>query len=139
MFLLDTGVLSELWRRGRHPELAHWLEAHRTADLYLSAVTVGEIERGIVQQQRRNPLFARELAVWLDRVLTLYGDRVLAVDVSAARRWGRMSGTLGHESVDLLIAATALEHGPTVVTRNVRHFEPTGVPVLNPFGNGKTP
>ena len=139
MFLVDTDVLSALRRRERHPELARWLEGQRTSDLYLSAVTVGEIERGIAQQQRSHPSFARELVAWLDRVLRSYGDRVLAVDVSTARRWGRLSGALGHDSVDLLIAATALEHGLTVVTRNVRHFEPAGVPVLNPFGDQETP
>ena len=64
----------------------------------------------------------------------MYGERILAVDLSAARRWGRLSDGLGHESADLLIAATALEHGLTVVTRNVRYFEPTGVPVLDPSG-----
>ena len=139
MFLVGTDVLSVLRRRERHPKLAQWLAGQRTADLYLSAVTVGEIERGITQQHRRHPSFARELVAWLDRVLAWYGDQVLAIDVSTARRWGRLSGALGHDSVDLLIAATAIEHGLTVVTRNVRHFEPAGVPVLNPFGNGETP
>ena len=71
--------------------------------------------------------------MWLDRVLAWYGDRILPVDTTTARRWGQLSATLGYESADLLIAATALEHGLTVVTRNVRHFEPTGVPTLNPF------
>ena len=133
MFLIDTDVLSALRKRERHPEVVRWLEAQRTADLYLSAVTIGEIERGIAQQQRRDPSFARELSIWLDRVLAWYGDRVLDVDVPTARRWGRLSGDLGHERADLIIAATALEHGLTVVTRNVKHFEPTGVPVFNPF------
>ena len=127
MFLLDTNVLSALRRRERHPEAARWLAAQRTADLYLSAVTVGEIERGIARQQHPDPSFAGELSGWLDRVLAWYGDRVLDVDVPTARRWGRLSGDLGHESADLVIAATALEHGLTVVTRNVRHFEPAGV------------
>ena len=133
MFLLDTDVLSALRRRERNPDIARWVEKQRTADLYLSVVTVGEIERGITQQQRRDPSFARGLAVWLDRVLDWYGERVLPVDSATARRWGRLSATLGHEGADLLIAATALEHGLTVVTRNVRHFEPTGVPVLGRF------
>lgn len=66
-------------------------------------------------------------------MLTWYGDRVLAVDIGAARRWGQLTQALGHASADLLIAATALEHGLTVVTRNTRRFEPTGVPVINPF------
>ena len=132
MFLLDTDVLSALRRRERNPEAVRWVESQRTADLYLSVVTAGEIERGITRQQRENPSFARELALWLDRVLSWYGDRILPVDVATARRWGQLSATLGHDGADLLIAATAIEHGLTVVTRNVRHFEPTGVAVLNP-------
>ena len=132
MFLLDTDVLSALRRRERHPGAVRWVETQRTADLYISVVTVGEIERGITQQQPRDPSFAGELALWLDRVLAWYSDRILIVDAATARRWGRLSATLGHDGADLLIAATALEHGLTVVTRNVRHFEPTGVPTLNP-------
>ena len=133
MFLIDTDVLSALRRRERSPDVVRWVSAQRTTDLYLSVVSIGEVERGIVRQQRREPAFARVLADWLDSVLVLYRERILAVDLSTARRWGRLSGTLGHEGADLLIAATALEHGLTMVTRNVRHFEPTGVPVLNPF------
>ena len=135
MYLIDTDVLSGLRRQERSPRLVAWTSRQRTTDLYLSAVSIGEIERGIVRQQRRNPAYARELSVWLDSVLALYGDRILPVDVAAARRWGRLSGVIGHESADLLIAATALEHGLTVVTGNVRHFEPTGVSVLNPFNS----
>ena len=132
-FLLDTDVLSALRRRERNPAAVRWVETQRTADLYLSVVTVGEIERGITQQQRDDPSFARDLAYWLDRVLAWYSDRILPVDTATARRWGRLSATHGHEGADLLIAATALEHGLTVVTRNVRHFQPTGVPTVSPF------
>ena len=134
MFLLDTDVLSALRRRERQPAVTRWLEAQQTLDLYLSVISVGEITRGIVQQERRNPAFARDLTVWLAQLLTWCGDQVLGIDLATARRWGRLSGSLGHDSADLMIAATALEHGLTVVTRNVRHFEPTGVQVLNPFG-----
>ena len=133
MFLLDTDVLSALRRRERNPEIARWVGTQRTTDLYLSVVTVGEIEGGIARQQRRDPDFARELATWLDRLLGWYGERVLPVDIPTARRWGRLSADLGHAGADLVIAATALEHGLTVVTRNVRHFEPTGVPVIGTF------
>ena len=133
MFLLDTNVLSALRRQGRHPEVARWLDAQRISDLYVSVVTIGEIERGIVLQQTRNPSFAGDLAHWLDRVISRYGDRILPVDTATARRWGQLSGEPGHAGADLLIAATALEHGLTVVTRNTRHLEPTGVAVLNPF------
>ena len=132
MFLIDTDVMSALRRRERHPAIVRWVEGQRTTDLHISVMTVGEIERGITQQQRHNPAFARDLAVWLDRVLAWYGDRILPVDAATARRWGQLSSALGNDSADLLIAATALEHGLTVVTRNVRHFEPTGVSVLDP-------
>ena len=138
MFLLDTDVLSALRKRKRHPEIVQWVQKQRSADLYLSVVTVGEIERGIERQRRRDPVHAQALASWLDRVLALYGERILAVDLPAARRWGRLSGFLGHEGADLLIAATALEHGLTVVTRNARHFEPTEVAVLDPSSTRTT-
>ena len=108
------------------------MAGRRTVDLFLSVVSIGEVERGISQQERRDPAFAHALALWLDSVLALYGSHILPVDV-AARRWGRLSDAPGHESADLLIAATALEHGLTVATRNVRHFKPAGVPVMDPF------
>ena len=133
MFLIDTDVLSALHRRERNPQVVRWVENQRTVDLHISVVTVGEIERGIAQQQRYNPPFARSLALWLNRILSSYGDRILPVDIATARRWGQLTATIGHDSADLLIAATAMEHGLTVVTRNVRDFEPTGVAVLNPL------
>ena len=132
MFLVDTDVLSLLRRPKRSPRISRWMARQRTTDLYMSVVSVAEIERGITRQRDRDPAFAGLLAAWLDTVLSLYGNRILPVDSPTARRWGRLSGALGHEGTDLLIAATAIEHGLTVVTRNVRHFEPTGVPVLDP-------
>ena len=133
MYLLDTDVISVLRKGEGTSNLTGWMSAQRMPDLYISVVSIGEIERGITRQERRNPAFALTLASWLDDMLAVYGDRILPVDLAVARRWGILSGALGHQSEDLMIAATALEHGLTVVTRNVRHFEPTGVPVLNPF------
>ena len=135
MLLLDTNVVSALRRPDRYPLVTHWVAVQQPLELFLSAVTIGEIRRGITQQERRNATFARELTVWLSRLLTLYGDRVLPLDVPAAQRWGCLSASLGYDSADLMIAATALEHGLTVVTGNVRHFEPTGVSVFNPFAS----
>ena len=133
MYLLDTNVVSAMRRPDRHPEPASWLSDQRSSDVYLSVVTLGEIERGIAQQTSRDPDFARDLAQWHERILAWFADRILPVDVATARRWGRLSASIGNQDVDLLIAATALEHGLAVVTRNVRHFEPTGVQVINPF------
>jgi toxin FitB len=133
MFLIDTVTLSELRKRERNPAVVVWFEQQRMTELFLSVISIGEIERGIAQQQATDPGFAKSLAIWLDRVLALYGDRVLAFDLQTARRWGALSAALGNASADLMIAATALEHGLTVVTRNASDFEPTSVPVLNPF------
>lgn len=133
MFLIDTVTLSELRRRQRDAKVIKWFERQRTADLFLSVVSIGEIERGIARQRANDPGFAGALAEWLDRVVTLYGERIVPFDLRAARRWGALSAAFGNDSADLMIAATALENGLTVVTRNVSDFEPTGVPVLDPF------
>ncbi len=138
MFLINTDVLSALRRRERYPQVAQWMSKQRAADLYLSVVSIGEIERGVVRQQRSNPDFARTLALWLDSVITLYGEHILGVNLAVARRWGQLSAKVGNDSADLLVAATALEHGLSVVTRNVRHFQPTGVGVIDPSAPGSS-
>lgn len=134
MFLIDTDVLSALAKRRCDANVEDWIERWRTTDLFISVISVGEIERGIALQRGKDQQFAAMLALWLDHVINLYGDRVLPFDLAAARRWGQLSAALGHHGVDLQIAATAPEHGLAVVTRNISHFEPTGVPVLDPFG-----
>jgi toxin FitB len=133
MFLVDTDVLSALAKRRRHANVEGWIERQRSGDLFISVISIGEIERGIALQRSKDQPFASILAIWLDHVLNVYGDRVLPFDLAAARRWGLLSAALGHHGADLQIAATALEHGLTVVTRNVSHFEPAGVPVFDPF------
>jgi predicted nucleic acid-binding protein len=132
MFLLDTMILSELRKRRRDRQLVAWLEDARPVDLHLSVVTIGEVEKGIAKQRRLDPTFASRLATWLDSVLRHYESRILPVDIDVARRWGQLADAHSHAGADLLIAATALEHGLTVVTRNVRHFASTGVPLLDP-------
>ncbi len=135
MFLLDTVILSELRKppRRRNRNLVKWIGEVPSQDLFVSVLTLGEIERGIERQRQLNPPFANIIASWLDLILRTYEGRIIAVDVAVARRWGRLSHRIGNKGLDLAIAATALEHGLTVVTRNVSDFEPTGVPVLDPF------
>ncbi len=137
MYLLDTVTLSELRRRKRDPAVVAWIERQRATDLFLSVISIGEIERGISRRLSADPEFAAALAAWLDRLISLYGAQILPFDLQTARRWGELSASLGNDSADLMIAATALEHGLTVVTRNMTDFEPTGVPVFNPFSQAK--
>jgi predicted nucleic acid-binding protein len=133
MFLVDTDVLSALSKRRPDPKVTEWIGARRSSELFLSVVSIGEIERGIALQRRTNPDFASALATWLDQMLDVYAERILPFDVASARRWGQLSAALGHDGADLQIAGTALEHGLTVVTRNVSDFAPTGVAVLDPL------
>lgn len=133
MYLLDTNVISALRRADRAPQVAAWLRGHDESGLYLSSITIGEIARGIRQQERRDPDFARDLTVWLDRTVRIFADRILSFEAEDARIWGRLSAELGHSGADLMIAASGLRHKFTVVTGNIRDFAPTGVDLLDPF------
>lgn len=124
-YLLDTVILSELRRKNRDKKVASWFQSKSANDLFLSAITIGEVENGIIRQERVNPDFADDLKIWLEDVLIHYSDRILPFSTEVARRWGRLCGTLGRADADMMIAATALQHNLVVATRNVTHFEPT--------------
>lgn len=133
MYILDTNVISAVRRPDRAPQVAAWLRGKAEQDLFLSVITLGEIERGIRQQEARDPAFASDLRIWLDRTVLLFSDRLLAFEAEDARIWGRLSAEIGHNGADLMIAASALRHGAIVVTGNVSDFAPTGAAVENPF------
>ena len=132
MYLLDTDVLSSLRAKRRDPRVVRWIESRRPLDLHLSVVTIAEIERQILREDESDPRAARELSAWLDRLVNLYQDRILGVDLAIAKRWGRLSTEVGYEGADLLIAATALEKGLAVVTLRISRFRPTGAQTLDP-------
>ena len=133
MYILDTNVISAVRRPDRAPQVAAWLRGKAEQDLFLSVITLGEVERGIRQQEIRDPAFANDLRTWLDRTVLLFSDRLLAFEAEDARIWGRLSAEIGHDGADLMIAASALRHGAVVVTGNVSDFAPTRVAVENPF------
>ena len=135
MFLLDTVIVSELRKRQSDRGVVAWISAQQEDRLYLSVVTLGEIERGIEKRRRSDPEFADTLTSWLEHLTRIYAERILSVTPGVARRWGRLSAQLRHDGADLLIAATALTHGLKVVTRNTSDFEPTGVGIINPFSS----
>jgi toxin FitB len=133
MYLLDTNVISAVRRPDRAPQVIAWLRGKAERDLFLSVITIGEIERGICAQDRQNPAFSADLRTWVDRTVQLFSDRILPFTAEDARIWGRLSQEIGHGGVDLMIAATALARGATVVTGNVDDFSATGVALENPF------
>jgi len=133
MYLLDTVVISELRKRQPAPAVVLWLSQRVESELFLSVLTVGEIQRGIAAKRKDDPTFADALSGWLDALLRNYGDRILPVSTEIARLWGDLSWRAKHDGANVLIAATAASRGLTVVTRNVHHFEPLGVKVINPF------
>ncbi|MFV2054426.1 type II toxin-antitoxin system VapC family toxin [Aliiroseovarius sp. YM-037] len=133
MYLLDTDVLSATWHPARAPRIAAWLQGRAEQEMFLSVITLGEIERGILQQEAQAPDRATELRTWLDRTATLFGDRLLEFGPDDVRIWGRLSHQIAQGGVELMIAATALRHGATIVTGNPAAFRPTGVSVEGLF------
>ncbi len=135
MYLLDTNVVSELRRPRPHGAVLNWIADAPAEQLFVSAVTVGEIQAGIEITREQDEAKAEELGAWLDKVLASYG--ILPMDALAFREWARlMHGRSGAMTEDAMIAATAMVHRLTVVTRNVADFDDLGVDYVNPFGSG---
>jgi len=137
MYLLDTNVVSEL-RKIRlgcaDAQVAQWADSVAATDLYLSVITLQELEIGVLLAERRDPLQGAVFRVWLDRhVLPAFAGRVLPVDAAVAWRSAQLHVPNPQPVRDGLIAATALVHGMTVVTRNTADFLPTGVRLRNPW------
>jgi predicted nucleic acid-binding protein len=134
MYLLDTVAVSESTKRRRNAGYAAWFVLQAPAALLISVVSLSEIARGATLVSGRDSAHARHLERWLAQVRATFADRLLPVDEQVAIMWGRLRAAQPTPPyVDSLIAATALAHGLTVVTRNVRDFTSTGVPVINPF------
>ena len=137
MFVLDTNVVSEL-RKAKsgkaNKNVAAWAESVSIGSLFISAITILELEAGVLMQERRDKAQGAVLRVWLDQhVLPTFSGRVLPVDIAVAQRCARLHVPNPSSERDALIAATAFVHSMTIVTRNVTDFEATGVSVLNPW------
>lgn len=133
-FLLDTNVLSEL-RKGERANtgVLTWFEGVSDEDLFTSVLVLGELRRGVELVRRRDPIAASALEQWLARLEEQFADRILPVDRETADRWGLLNVPNPVPTVDGLLAATALAHELTLVTRNTRDVARTGVSLVNPF------
>lgn len=132
-YLLDTNVVSELRRPRPDREVQAWVESRAASALYLSVLVLGEIRQGVERIRSRDPSQASSLERWLASLEERFADRILAIDNVIAHAWGRLGATDSLPPVDGLMAATALVHGLTVVTRDTGPFERVGVPWLDPW------
>jgi predicted nucleic acid-binding protein len=141
MLLLDTNVVSELRkvRVGRaDPNVAQWSETLDTAELFISTVTIHELEIGVLLIERRDPLQGAVFREWLENnVMSAFDGRILPLDVAVARRAAKLHVPDPRPINDAFIAATALVHGMTIATRNLADFAPMEVPLLNPWDGSR--
>jgi toxin FitB len=132
-FLLDTNVVSEIRKKVPNAGVSAWFASVPASELYLSAMVVGEIRQGVERLARRDPAQAQIFEQWLGQLIDVYGDRIAPVSVDVAEVWGRLNVPGPLPVVDGLLAATALVHGWTLVTRDIDDVASTGVRLLNPF------
>jgi predicted nucleic acid-binding protein len=133
-YLLDTNVVSELRKGSRgDPGVSAWFAHVSSEDLYLSVLTLGEIRKGIESIRRRDPAAAEALTAWFEELAATWTERCLPIDRAIAEQWGHLNVPDLLPVLDGLLAATAMVHGLTLVTRNVKDVERTGVGCLNPF------
>jgi toxin FitB len=132
VYLLDTNVISELRKTKPHGAVVAWVQSVPSQNLHLSAVVLGEIQAGIELTREQNAVKAQEIEYWLDSLERSF--QVLPADTAVYRRWAQITHRKpAHHLQDAMIAATALVHGLTVVTRNTKDFKPFGAVSFNPF------
>ena len=134
MYLLDTNVVSELRKKKANTNVIDWATSVSSSQLFLSAISILEIETGILLLERKDPTQSAILKTWLNsHVLPAFSERILNVDVAVALRCAKLHVPDPRSDRDAIIAATGLVHGMTIVTRNISDFEHTGVEILNPW------
>jgi len=136
-FLLDTNVISELRKPHPDPGVDRWFAGVDPNDLFLSVLVVGELRQGVERLARRDPAQAAPLERWLQELMSSFTDRLVPITAPIADRWGRLNVPNPLPAIDGLLAATALEHDWTLVTRNEADVVSTGARLLNPWSVNK--
>ena len=132
-YLLDTNVVSETRKKRTDDKVLAFLNGTESSALYLSVLTLGELRRGVAQKGRSDPAMALSLASWVNGIEFSFADRILGIDAATARVWGELSAQRSRPVLDTLLAATAIAHKLTLVTRNTSDVHDIDVPLLNPF------
>lgn len=132
-YLLNTNVVSETRKKKADAGVISFLQTAEASTLYLSVLTLGELRKGVARKKLEDPEAAKTLAAWVDGLEFSFADRILAIDAATARLWGDWSGERPRPVVDTLLAATAVLHGLTLVTRNLRDVRGINVKLVNPW------
>ena len=132
-YLLDTNVISEIRKRSPDPQVLAWYNSLATAEIFISALTIGEIRQGIERLRRKDRDQAELLERWLEGLQLSYADHIIAVDAAVAEQWGRLNVPDPLPVIDGLLAATARAHGLTLATRNTADLAMSGVALVNPW------
>lgn len=135
-YLLDTNILSETRRKKPEPRVIQFLSEAESSALYVSVLTLGELRKGVALKQRSDHAAARLLSEWVDGLEYSFADRVVGLDAATARVWGELSAERPRPVIDTLLAATAIVHRLTLVTRNTADIEGIAVKVLDPWTQG---
>ena len=136
-YLLDTNILSETRKKQANERVMAFLSAAEPSALFISVLSLGELRKGVSLKNRSDAEAARRLGTWVDGLEFSFGDRILGVDAAIARQWGELSAQRSRPVVDTLLAATALVHELTLVTRNVSDVRDLGVKLLDPWDQDK--
>ena len=132
-YLLDTNILSETRKKQANERVMSFLSAAEPSALFISVLSLGELRKGVALKIRSDADAARRLGAWVDGLEFSFGERVLGVDAAIARQWGELSAQRSRPVVDTLLAATALVHKLTLVTRNINDVHDLGVKLLDPW------
>lgn len=133
-FLLDTNILSELRKGTRcNPNVSNWAAKENGQAHYMSVLSLGEIRKGIELLRKKSPTDCIPLEIWMQKLQSDFANCTIAITVEIAERWGELSASRPLPVIDSLLAATAIEHGLTLATRNTKDFEGLGISIVNPF------
>jgi predicted nucleic acid-binding protein len=132
-YLLDTNILSETRKKQANERVMSFLSAAEPSTLFISVPSLGELRKGVVLKMRSDADAAKRLGTWVDGLEFSFGERILGVDAAIARQWGELSAERSRLVIDTLLAATALVHKLTLVTRNISDVHDLGVKLLDPW------
>lgn len=132
-YLIDTNVISELYKKRPHDKVLDWFANIHTENLFVSCLTIGELRSGAIKKSKKDSRAASHIFNWIDEILDVYRDNLLGIDIDTAEIWADFISIDSNNAVDALLAAQAYENNMSLVTRNTKHFMNYAIKLINPF------